>query len=69
MEHLHESDNLASGDVYFGVDDVCIDPRLRVRMRQGLKGSDMDILTLLTAAVTVLLLVYLFAALVRPEWF
>jgi K+-transporting ATPase KdpF subunit len=26
-------------------------------------------LTWLTAAVTVLLLVYLFAALVRPEWF
>jgi K+-transporting ATPase KdpF subunit len=29
----------------------------------------MGILTLLTAAVTVLLLIYLFAALVRPEWF
>jgi K+-transporting ATPase KdpF subunit len=29
----------------------------------------MDVLTLLTAAVTLLLLVYLFAALVRPEWF
>ena len=29
----------------------------------------MAILTWLTAAVTVLLLVYLFAALVRPEWF
>jgi K+-transporting ATPase KdpF subunit len=29
----------------------------------------MGVLTLLTAAVTVLLLVYLFAALVRPEWF
>ena len=29
----------------------------------------MDILTWLTAVVTVLLLVYLFAALVRPEWF
>ena len=29
----------------------------------------MDLLTLLTAAVTMLLLVYLFAALVRPEWF
>ncbi len=26
-------------------------------------------LTLFTAVVTVLLLVYLFAALVRPEWF
>jgi K+-transporting ATPase KdpF subunit len=29
----------------------------------------MAVLTGLTAAVTVLLLVYLFAALVRPEWF
>jgi K+-transporting ATPase KdpF subunit len=29
----------------------------------------MGLLTLLTAAVTVLLLAYLFAALVRPEWF
>ncbi len=30
---------------------------------------DMGVLTWLTAVVTVLLLVYLFAALVRPEWF
>jgi K+-transporting ATPase KdpF subunit len=29
----------------------------------------MGALTLFTAVVTVLLLVYLFAALVRPEWF
>jgi len=29
----------------------------------------MAVLTWFTAAVTVLLLVYLFAALVRPEWF
>jgi K+-transporting ATPase KdpF subunit len=29
----------------------------------------MVVLTWLTAAVTALLLVYLFAALVRPEWF
>ena len=29
----------------------------------------MEILIWLTAAVTVLLLIYLFAALVRPEWF
>jgi len=34
-----------------------------------MKGRVMDILTWLTAIVTVLLLVYLFAALVRPEWF
>ncbi|MGA2617300.1 MAG: K(+)-transporting ATPase subunit F [Thermoguttaceae bacterium] len=29
----------------------------------------MEMLTWFTALVTVLLLVYLFAALVRPEWF
>ncbi len=29
----------------------------------------METLTWVTAVVTVLLLVYLFAALVRPEWF
>jgi K+-transporting ATPase KdpF subunit len=29
----------------------------------------MEILTWITAIVTALLLVYLFAALVRPEWF
>jgi K+-transporting ATPase KdpF subunit len=29
----------------------------------------MEILSLITAIVTMLLLVYLFAALVRPEWF
>jgi K+-transporting ATPase KdpF subunit len=29
----------------------------------------MGVLTWLTAVVTALLLVYLFAALVRPEWF
>jgi K+-transporting ATPase KdpF subunit len=29
----------------------------------------MDVLTGLTAAVTLLLFVYLFFALVRPEWF
>jgi K+-transporting ATPase KdpF subunit len=29
----------------------------------------MGVLAWLTAAMTVLLLVYLFAALVRPEWF
>jgi K+-transporting ATPase KdpF subunit len=29
----------------------------------------MEILTIFTAVVTALLLIYLFAALVRPEWF
>ena len=34
-----------------------------------MKGNDMGAFTWLTAVVTVLLLVYLFTALVRPEWF
>jgi K+-transporting ATPase KdpF subunit len=61
--------NLASGNVYLGAGDVRIDVRLHSRLRQSLKGSDMEILTWLTAVVAVLLLIYLFAALVRPEWF
>jgi K+-transporting ATPase KdpF subunit len=60
---------LASGDVYLGAGDVRSDVRLRACLRQGMKGNDMAVLTWLTAVVTVLLLVYLFAALVRPEWF
>ncbi len=34
-----------------------------------MKGVEMATLTWLTAVVTVLLLIYLCAALVRPEWF
>jgi len=34
-----------------------------------MKGSAMEILNYLTAVVAALLLIYLFAALVRPEWF
>jgi K+-transporting ATPase KdpF subunit len=62
-------DNLASGNAYPGAAYVRSDVRLHTRMRQYLKGSVMDILTGLTAIVTVLLLIYLFVALVRPEWF
>jgi K+-transporting ATPase KdpF subunit len=62
-------DNLASGNVYLGAGDVRSDVRLHTCLRQCLKGIDMGVLTWLTAVVTVLLLVYLFAALVRPEWF
>jgi K+-transporting ATPase KdpF subunit len=60
---------LASGNVRLGVGNVGTDLRVRACLRQGVKGNDMGILTWLTAVVTVLLLVYLFAALVRPEWF
>jgi K+-transporting ATPase KdpF subunit len=65
----HGPDHLVAGNVSLGVGDIRLDVRLRPCLRQGMKGSDMGVLTWLTAAVTVLLLVYLFAALVRPEWF
>jgi K+-transporting ATPase KdpF subunit len=55
-------DSLRAGGIRFDV-------RLRAPLRQDLKGNNMIALTWLTAIVTVLLLVYLFAALVRPEWF
>ncbi|RPI85283.1 MAG: K(+)-transporting ATPase subunit F [Planctomycetaceae bacterium] len=40
--------------------------RLRRWLRKGLKGS---LMLSITAAVTLLLFVYLLAALLRPEWF
>jgi K+-transporting ATPase KdpF subunit len=60
---------LAAGYDLVGVGIVRPAIRLCGRHRQSMKGNDMGILTWLTAAVTVLLLIYLFAALVRPEWF
>jgi K+-transporting ATPase KdpF subunit len=66
---LYELDNLAACHVSLGVVDFRLDVRLRPCLRQGVKGADMGALTWLTAVVTVLLLVYLFAAMVRPEWF
>ena len=42
------------------------DVRLRGRLRQGVKGA---VMILLAALVTVLLFIYLLAALLRPEWF
>jgi K+-transporting ATPase KdpF subunit len=65
----HESDHLAAGDVPLGPGDLRLDVRLCVRLRRDMKGPGMATLTGLTAVVTMLLLVYLFAALVRPEWF
>ena len=48
-------------------DDVAV-LCLRVRLRQGVKDSIM-IMLVLTGMVTLFLLVYLLAALLRPEWF
>ena len=69
MRNQHGLDDLATGDGVLGLGDICLPVRLRTCLRQGMKGNDMGILTWLTAVVTVLLLVYLCAALVRPEWF
>lgn len=44
------------------------DVRIRLRLRPRLKGNAV-FLTLLAAVVTVLLLIYLLTALLRPEWF
>jgi len=60
---------MVAGHVSAGVGDLRLLFRRRPRLRQGLKGEAMSALTWLTAVVTVLLLVYLFGALVRPEWF
>jgi K+-transporting ATPase KdpF subunit len=42
------------------------DVRIRDRLRKGLKGP---IMLVLTSIVTLLLFIYLMAALLRPEWF
>jgi len=44
------------------------DVRLRGDLRLRVKGNAV-FLTMLAAVVTLLLFVYLFAALLRPEWF
>jgi K+-transporting ATPase KdpF subunit len=66
---LYGPDDLVACDVSFRFGDIRLSVYLRTCLRQSLKGRDMNMLTWLTAAVTALLLVYLFAALVRPEWF
>jgi K+-transporting ATPase KdpF subunit len=58
-------------DSGFGFDrcgGVGIDVRVRRHVRPHLKGNAV-FLTLLAAVVTLLLLVYLLTALLRPEWF
>jgi K+-transporting ATPase KdpF subunit len=58
-----------SEHVALGAGGVCLPVRLYIRLREDMKGHCMGVLTGITAVVTLLLLVYLFAALVRPEWF
>ena len=57
---------LDSGHDHPGSGDHGTDVRLRHWLRQSLKGATM---LLLTAIVTLLLFIYLLAALLRPEWF
>jgi len=58
--------NLADWLIRAGVGRSGADVCIRDRLRASVKGV---VMILLTAVVTVLLLVYLLAALLRPEWF
>jgi K+-transporting ATPase KdpF subunit len=62
----HELADLAAGHGDLGALDPGADVRVRGRLRQSLEGAAMIVLT---AVVTVLLFIYLLAALLRPEWF
>jgi K+-transporting ATPase KdpF subunit len=64
----NEFNDLAGLTVFARARDICRAVCLHQGLRGGLKGT-MEILTWTTAIVTALLLVYLFAALIRPEWF
>jgi len=57
---------LDSGDRNSRIGSHDGDVRLRLGLRQGLKGHAM---IWFTAAVTLFLFAYLLAALLRPEWF
>jgi K+-transporting ATPase KdpF subunit len=59
---------LAADTVPLGLGGDGLDVRLRGRLRPRLKGAAM-IMILLSALVTLLLFIYLLAALLRPEWF
>lgn len=43
-----------------------LDVRVRLCLRQGVKGA---VMIILAAIVTLLLFIYLLAALLRPQWF
>ena len=64
---FNEPSGLVASDVLAGTRDH--DPLLRLhrRMREDLRRKRTMIY--LTAAVSLFLFVYLFAALIRPEWF
>jgi K+-transporting ATPase KdpF subunit len=58
--------NLVARVVRFGVGNPWAAVRLHLRLRASVKGKTV---ILLTAVVTLLLFIYLLAALLRPEWF
>jgi K+-transporting ATPase KdpF subunit len=58
--------HLASSPVPFGFVKYGLDVRLCVGLRESMKGEAMVVLA---AVVTLLLFLYLLAALLRPEWF
>jgi hypothetical protein len=63
---IDESGRLAAGDVRARARQRGRVPRLRVRLRKHLRAFRMIYVTI---AVTAAVLIYLFTALVRPEWF
>jgi K+-transporting ATPase KdpF subunit len=66
LEDHYEPRDLATGLAAPGSADHGPFIRLRFRLRKGVRTSPMLIMT---GIVTLLLLVYLLAALLRPEWF
>jgi K+-transporting ATPase KdpF subunit len=65
-EDLNESHILGAGNVFIGSPRNGVVLSVHDRMRENLRGKTMIYLTAIVAAF---LFVYLFAALIRPEWF
>jgi hypothetical protein len=63
---IDESGRLAAGDVCARTREPGRLLRVYLRLRSHLKGF---LMTFVTIAVTAFVIVYLFTALVRPEWF
>ena len=64
--HTDESGDLVARDVPAGAGQHDRLLRVHRRVRENLRGAGM---IYLTAAVSLFLFIYLFAALIRPEWF
>jgi K+-transporting ATPase KdpF subunit len=66
LENAHGLVGLAARAVPAGAGRVGADVRVHGRLRESLRDRPMIWLTVL---VTLFLFIYLFAALLRPEWF